>query len=66
MKEYIKYRLNKAGCTDDLFAEETFPIIHMATAGIAREVNNLAYNALVNTFLEKEKKVTNKILLNCL
>jgi len=66
MKEYIKYRLSTAGTTEDIFEEETFTVMHTATAGIAREVNNLAYNALVQAYLNKEKSVTNNILVSCL
>lgn len=67
MRSYIRYRVTKAGGDPELlFDEEVYQVIHTATAGIAREVNNLCYNAMVEAFLQKSKRVTNKVLLKCL
>ncbi len=63
---YIKHRLSVAGSTADVFTPDTFEVIQTATGGIAREVNNLAYNGMVEAYLAKEKIVDNKVLLNCL
>jgi general secretion pathway protein A len=64
--QYIKHRLAVAGREDEVFMPETFEVIQTATGGIAREVNNLAYNAMVEAYLAKEEKVSNELLLNCL
>jgi len=67
MRSYIKFRIQTAGGeADKMFLEDTYQVIYTATAGIAREVNNLCYNAIVEAFLQKTKTVTNKILLKCL
>ncbi|MDR2429203.1 MAG: AAA family ATPase [Candidatus Margulisbacteria bacterium] len=67
MKEYIRFRIRIAGGDpNSLFEPDTYPIIHIATSGIAREVNNLCFNALTEAYLNKQKTITNKILLNCL
>ncbi|MBU0581242.1 MAG: AAA family ATPase [Candidatus Margulisbacteria bacterium] len=63
---YIKHRLQTAGNNNEVFTPDTFEVIQTATGGIAREVNNLAYNAMVEAYLAKEKIVNNKLLLNCL
>jgi len=63
---YIKHRLQVAGSKAEIFQPDTFEVIQTATGGIAREINNLAYNAMVEAYLAKEKIVDNKILLNCL
>ncbi len=67
MRNYIKYRIKIAGGNEDaMFTEDIYQVIFTATAGIAREVNNLCYNAMVEAFLQKTKIVNNKILLKCL
>jgi type II secretory pathway predicted ATPase ExeA len=67
MKEYIRFRIRTAGGDPDkLFLPDTYQVIFTATAGIAREVNNLCYNALTEAYLTKAKIITNKILVNCL
>ena len=67
MKEYIRFRVRTAGGNPDtLFEPDTYQVIHAATAGITREVNNLCFNALTEAYLSKQKAITNKILLNCL
>lgn len=67
MRNYIKFRISTAGGNPDtIFSEDTYQVIYTATAGIAREVNNLCYNAIVEAFLQKTKTVTNKLLLKCL
>ncbi len=67
MKEYIRFRIRTAGGNPDtLFDPEVYQVIHTATAGIAREVNNLCYNALTEAYLAGQKVINNKILLNCL
>ncbi|GBR76437.1 type II secretory pathway component ExeA [Candidatus Termititenax persephonae] len=67
MKEYVRFRIRTSGGNPDtLFAPDTYPIIHLATAGIAREVNNLCFNALTEAYLSQQKIITNKLLLNCL
>ncbi|MDR1323227.1 MAG: AAA family ATPase, partial [Candidatus Margulisbacteria bacterium] len=67
LKEYIRFRIRTAGGDPNtLFEPDTYPIIHIATSGLAREINNLCFNALTEAYLNKQKTITNKILLNCL
>jgi len=35
-----------AGGRPDLFAPDAFPLIHLATEGVPREINRLCHNAL--------------------
>lgn len=67
MKEYIRFRIRTSGGNPEtLFDPDTYQVIHTATAGIAREVNNLCYNTLTEAYLAGQKTINNKILLNCL
>lgn len=67
MKEYVRFRIRTAGGDPDkLFTSDTYPVIHTATAGIAREVNNLCFNAMTEAYIHKSKQITNKILIPCL
>jgi type II secretory pathway predicted ATPase ExeA len=67
MKEYIRFRIRTAGGDPGaLFEPDTYQVIYTATAGIAREVNNLCFNALTEAYLNKQKVINNKLLLNCL
>ncbi|MDR2431727.1 MAG: AAA family ATPase [Candidatus Margulisbacteria bacterium] len=67
MKEYIRFRIRTAGGDPDkMFEPDTYQVIYTATAGLAREVNNLCFNALTEAYLGKQKVITNKLLLNCL
>jgi type II secretory pathway predicted ATPase ExeA len=67
MKEYIRFRIRTAGGDPNtLFDPDTYPIIHIATAGIAREINNLCFNTMTEAYLTGQKVITNQILLSCL
>lgn len=65
-KDYIRFRIAKVGGNPDIFDEETFQIIFTATAGIAREINNLCYSATTEAYLADMNRVTNKVLVKCL
>jgi len=65
-KDYIRFRIAKSGGDPDIFLDETYEVIFTATAGIAREINNLCYGALTEAYLADMTTVTNKLLIKCL
>lgn len=52
VKAYIEYRINQAGVTRPLLADECFALIHQQSRGIPRKVNNLMDRVLLFGFLE--------------
>ncbi len=58
MQEYIEHRLAVAGCErPDLFADETFRIIHRYSGGVPRLVNTLCDTALLCAFADEKAVV---------
>ncbi len=58
MREYIGHRLKVAGHeANDLFADETFDIIHRFTGGVPRLVNTLCDTALLCAFADEKPAV---------
>jgi type II secretory pathway predicted ATPase ExeA len=58
VREYIKYRMQKAGATQDVFTEEAIGIIAQSARGIPRVVNQLADISLVYAFSEDQNMVS--------
>jgi type II secretory pathway predicted ATPase ExeA len=59
MHEYIEHRLSIAGHeAHDLFAEDTFDIIHRVTGGVPRLINTLCDSALLCAFVDEKKSVS--------
>jgi type II secretory pathway predicted ATPase ExeA len=59
MHEYIEHRLSIAGHeAHDLFAEDTFDIIHRFTGGVPRLINTLCDSALLCAFVDEKKSVS--------
>ena len=60
---YIRARLKTAGAARlDLFTPEAVAMIHRASEGIPRLVNNICDNALLNGFAVGAKQITQKIV----
>lgn len=56
---YINHRLAVGGCDrDDLFAPDTFEVIHEATEGVPRRINRLCGRLLFNAAIEGELQIT--------
>ncbi|AOT06803.1 ExeA family protein [Pseudoalteromonas luteoviolacea] len=58
---YIKHRLNKAGCQNHLFSNESIAYIHQVTAGIPRLINLLADRCLLGAYSAQQQEVTKHI-----
>jgi len=51
---YIRHHLQLAGRSDNLFSDDAIHMIHKASGGIPREVNNLSIQALIAGCIEKK------------
>ena len=56
---YVKHHLALAGRSDTIFSDDALVVIHQASRGLPREVNNLALQALVATFA-KDKSIVDE------
>ena len=65
VQKYIQNKLKIANCTLTMFPEEIYEVIHTATGGVCREINNLVYNALVEAFYLQKKVIDCDVLLKC-
>ncbi len=60
---YIRARLKTAGATRlDLFTTDAVALIHRASEGIPRLINNICDNALLNGFAVGAKQITQRIV----
>jgi len=55
--DYIKHRMRVAGSNDDIFSEDAFKLIYKYTHGVARRINTVCDNALLEGFLFKANKI---------
>jgi general secretion pathway protein A len=60
--EYIRMRLNRAGCTRELFATDAVALLHEATGGAMREIDRLAAAALREAARKKRKLVERDVI----
>jgi len=60
--DYIRYRLDIAGPTREIFAQDALTAIHYYSNGIPRLINTICDNALFEGFLQK-KEVLNKQII---
>jgi len=58
MREYITHRLSVAGRSkDDLFDDDTYPLVYRYTGGVPRIINTLCDTALLCAFAEDRQTV---------
>ena len=56
-EDYIRYRLQIAGCKKELFSEEALKVIHKYSKGVPRVINTLCDNALLEGSLMKKNPI---------
>ena len=61
-RDYIKHRLNVAGCKTANFAEEAVGLIYRCTRGTARLINTVCDNALLEGYLAKSETIDGTII----
>ncbi len=57
-REYIKFRLEKAGGTLDVFSENAVELIYKYSGGIPRVINNIASACLIEGFAREERVIS--------
>ena len=63
-REYITYRLKKAGCDLELFSREAKDLIYEKSAGIPRIINLVCDSALIYGFAEKLQSIDKRAVEN--
>ena len=61
-REYIRYRLQQAGCERTLFTGPATRRIHRLSGGVPRLINVLCDSALMGAYSENRDKVTRRIV----
>jgi type II secretory pathway predicted ATPase ExeA len=60
--DYIRHRLQVAGAKDDLFSDDSFKSIFLASQGIPREINNFCTNAIMQAQSLGLQKIDGKLI----
>ena len=60
--EYLRMRLERAGCTREVFASDATVLLHEATVGAMRDIDRLATAALRETARKKRKLVERDVV----
>lgn len=63
-ESYIHHRLKIAGQESNPFELSTLPLIHKYSGGVPRLINTLCDNALFETFLRREERVSDQVIRN--
>ena len=61
--EYLRMRLERAGCTREVFASDATVLLHEATVGAMRDLDRLAAAALRETARKKRKLVERDVVI---
>ncbi len=56
-KNYIRHRLNVAGCNGEIFSDEAFTLIYQYTLGVPRLINAVCDNALLEGYLFNKREI---------
>jgi type II secretory pathway predicted ATPase ExeA len=60
--EYVRLRMERAGCTREVFASDAMVLLHEATLGAMRDLDRLAAAALRETARKKRKLVERDVV----
>jgi general secretion pathway protein A len=60
--DYIKHRLEVAGCSREIFSQEALDLIFRSTGGVPRKINNLCDMSLLMGFIKKAEVVDETIV----
>jgi type II secretory pathway predicted ATPase ExeA len=60
--DYIRYRLEVAGTSTELFSPTALSVIHHFSNGIPRLINTICDNALFEGFLQKKEVISDDII----
>jgi general secretion pathway protein A len=63
--EYVRFRLLRAGCMNELFDEAAFTALHECSGGMCRNINKLATLALIRGFLQRKPTLDEETVRAC-
>ncbi|PLY00327.1 MAG: AAA family ATPase [Desulfuromonas sp.] len=63
-RQYIAYRLKVAGSKESPFEDAALPLIQQYSGGVPRLINTICDNALFETYLRHDRKITPHIIRN--
>ncbi|MEW6323763.1 MAG: AAA family ATPase [Nitrospirota bacterium] len=61
-EDYVRYRLQIAGATRDLFSKSALKAVHDYSGGIPRLINTICDNALLEGFLRKKEQLEPELI----
>ena len=61
-EDYVKYRLQIAGCKKELFTQSAYSALHQYAKGIPRLINTLCDNALLEGYLRKKDRIDHDMI----
>ncbi|MEK6683917.1 MAG: AAA family ATPase [Nitrospirota bacterium] len=61
-EEYVKYRLQIAGCKKEIFTQTAYAALHQYAKGMPRLINTLCDNALLEAYLRKKDRVDHDMI----
>jgi general secretion pathway protein A len=64
--QYLRYRLNVAGCRDEIFTPDAVVAIHQASQGIPRQINDLSDSAMMWARLHQRRPVDGDVVQHVL
>lgn len=57
-REYVKHQLDLAKAKNEVFDDKCYPVIHSASSGIPRKINQLCYQLLINSYFDSKAIIT--------
>ena len=64
--DYLRFRLERAGCDEDLFPPDTDALLHEKAAGLMRDIDRIASVALAVAARHKQRTVHKDLLLEAI
>ncbi len=61
-EDYMKYRLQIAGCRKDIFTKTAYSAVHQYAKGMPRLINTLCDNALLEGYLRKKDRIDHDMI----
>jgi type II secretory pathway predicted ATPase ExeA len=61
-EDYVKYRLQIAGCKKEIFTKSAYSAVHQYAKGIPRLINTVCDNALLEGYLRKKDRIDHDMI----
>jgi type II secretory pathway predicted ATPase ExeA len=64
--EYLRYRLQQAGCTKEIFPPDSVALLHEKTGGLMRDIDRIASLALALAYRKRTQIIHKDIILDAI